>query len=365
MLSSAVFICSPPVLCTCTHTPASAISAHSRSYWYALACVHYLPQVQLLPSALGASRTALRQVLLVRSPAVLLDAPGSSSESYDDLLALDQFNVKRAVKPSVLAGLPTRGASEADRQLAAQCFICYEAWRPQPAAAAAPAGSECYAGRAVAAADVAGAAADLRDSGVGGAAGICRCRCGHAEQLHAGATVPHSTAARGAVVLNVVAVQHQQQQQLQQQLQQQPPQQQQPQQQQPQQLRLGCFGGWGAGMFRQASASMDNSVTAGAVAAAAAAAASPGAAAHVEVVYNSRSSSSTASSRSSCSCKCGSRAMQAAAVKPAPPVLILQLPCGHEFCVGCIGTWLAEHVTCPICRWSFPESQTQLINMHK
>ncbi|WIA13117.1 hypothetical protein OEZ85_006715 [Tetradesmus obliquus] len=55
-------------------------------------------RVQLRPSTLGASRSALRHVLLVRSPAVLLDQPGSSSsESYDDLLALDQFNVKHKV----------------------------------------------------------------------------------------------------------------------------------------------------------------------------------------------------------------------------------------------------------------------------
>jgi hypothetical protein len=83
------------------------------------------------------------------------------------------------------------------------------------------------------------------------------------------------------------------------------------------------------------------------------------------VVYSGSSSTVGARSSCRCSCKCGSMGLQAAAAKPAPPVMILQLPCGHEFCVGCIGTWLAEHVTCPICRWSFPEAHTQLINMHK
>jgi hypothetical protein len=112
-----------------------------------------------------------------------------------------------------------------------------------------------------------------------------------------------------------------------------------------------------------------DSSSAAAPTAAAAAVGSPGASAHVEVLYSSIFSSSSSSSSSSprscsCQCKCG-RAAQAAAAKPAAPVLIQQLPCRHEFCVGCIGTWLAGHVTCPICRWSFPEDQTQLINMHK
>jgi hypothetical protein len=141
----------------------------------------------------------------------------------------------------------------------------------------------------------------------------------------------HSTAVRAAVVLDAVAA---------------------PQQQQ-QQQRLGCFGSWGAGMFRQPSAPVDSRETA---ATAAAAGVASGVNAHVEVVY---------SSSRACQCKCGRSMHGAAAAKPAPPVLIQQLPCGHEFCVGCIGTWLAEHVTCPICRWSFPEEQTQLINMHK
>ncbi|KAF6260613.1 hypothetical protein COO60DRAFT_1505489 [Scenedesmus sp. NREL 46B-D3] len=111
-------------------------------------------------------------------------------------------------------------------------------------------------------------------------------------------------------------------------------------------------------MFRQPSVSTGGSGAA--AAAAAAAAASPGAAAHVEVVYSSTSRHSC-----SCRCKCGSGALQAAASQPALPVLILGLPCGHEFCGGCIRMWLAEHVTCPICRWSFPEAHTQLINLHK
>ncbi|KAF8067378.1 hypothetical protein HT031_002426 [Scenedesmus sp. PABB004] len=41
---------------------------------------------------------------------------------------------------------------------------------------------------------------------------------------------------------------------------------------------------------------------------------------------------------------------------------IVALPCRHEFCLACCARWLAEHATCPTCRWAFPESATTLIN---
>eukprot|EP00775_Hariotina_reticulata_P011849 gene11849-11993_t len=47
-----------------------------------------------------------RRSALVRSAAFLQNS--EPEETYDDLLALDQFNVKRAVKPSVVAALPRR-----------------------------------------------------------------------------------------------------------------------------------------------------------------------------------------------------------------------------------------------------------------
>ncbi len=40
---------------------------------------------------------------------------------------------------------------------------------------------------------------------------------------------------------------------------------------------------------------------------------------------------------------------------------VLQLPCEHRFCALCIQRWLADHITCPVCRWEFPEHQTALI----
>jgi hypothetical protein len=33
-----------------------------------------------------------------------------------------------------------------------------------------------------------------------------------------------------------------------------------------------------------------------------------------------------------------------------------------RFCSGCIQTWLKEHISCPVCRWTFPEVDTRLIN---
>ena len=40
---------------------------------------------------------------------------------------------------------------------------------------------------------------------------------------------------------------------------------------------------------------------------------------------------------------------------------VMALPCEHRFCALCIQRWLADHITCPVCRWEFPEPQTQLI----
>lgn len=37
-------------------------------------------------------------------------------------------------------------------------------------------------------------------------------------------------------------------------------------------------------------------------------------------------------------------------------------PCCCRFCSGCIQTWLKEHTSCPVCRWTFPECDTRLIN---
>ena len=42
--------------------------------------------------------------------------------------------------------------------------------------------------------------------------------------------------------------------------------------------------------------------------------------------------------------------------------LLLQLPCMHEYCRECIGQWLRDHPTCPVCRWTFPEEHTRLLH---
>lgn len=47
-----------------------------------------------------------------------------------------------------------------------------------------------------------------------------------------------------------------------------------------------------------------------------------------------------------------------------PSCQILSLPCKHSFCKPCVSQWLEKHDTCPVCRWKFPESQTQLININ-
>jgi E3 ubiquitin-protein ligase SHPRH len=40
---------------------------------------------------------------------------------------------------------------------------------------------------------------------------------------------------------------------------------------------------------------------------------------------------------------------------------VVTLPCGHEYCRSCIWGWLKDHVTCPVCRWRFPDSDTHLL----
>lgn len=41
---------------------------------------------------------------------------------------------------------------------------------------------------------------------------------------------------------------------------------------------------------------------------------------------------------------------------------VITLPCNHEFCGSCIRHWLKNHITCPLCRWRFPEDQTVLVD---
>jgi len=40
-----------------------------------------------------------------------------------------------------------------------------------------------------------------------------------------------------------------------------------------------------------------------------------------------------------------------------------KLPCEHLFCTACIKEWLKNNNTCPVCRYKFPDSQTQLTSM--
>ncbi|CAL8467034.1 g6570 [Coccomyxa elongata] len=40
---------------------------------------------------------------------------------------------------------------------------------------------------------------------------------------------------------------------------------------------------------------------------------------------------------------------------------IMQLPCEHRFCQGCIRKWLHDHRTCPVCRYEFPDAQTTFL----
>eukprot|EP00879_Flechtneria_rotunda_P010327 GHRR01010798.1.p1 GENE.GHRR01010798.1~~GHRR01010798.1.p1 ORF type:complete len:123 (+),score=40.93 GHRR01010798.1:547-915(+) len=66
--------------------------------------------------------------------------------------------------------------------------------------------------------------------------------------------------------------------------------------------------------------------------------------------------------------KCSKGRWAAGEQKAQPPAAgesIMQLPCGHEYCSMCITPWLQEHATCPVCRWTFPDDQTLLINLHK
>lgn len=65
-----------------------------------------------------------------RSAAVLIDVDATAS--YDDLLSLDQFNVKRAVKAAALQALPCRTPSAEDALQQRQCLICFESWLPPP-----------------------------------------------------------------------------------------------------------------------------------------------------------------------------------------------------------------------------------------
>lgn len=85
-------------------------------------------QAPRLSQRLLLRNTAIRRSAGARSPAVLIDV--DATDSYDDLLALDQFNVKRAVKSSVLKGLPSRTPDATDAQQQRQCHICFESWLP-------------------------------------------------------------------------------------------------------------------------------------------------------------------------------------------------------------------------------------------
>lgn len=45
----------------------------------------------------------------------------------------------------------------------------------------------------------------------------------------------------------------------------------------------------------------------------------------------------------------------------SPPRLILELPCGHRFCDGCVRRWLSSHASCPTCRYQFPERSCEVV----
>lgn len=94
----------------------------STTLWFWRPLLH---RSQVRSSSSGV-RGAVRGSIIVRGPALLdLDSP----TNYDDLLALDQFNVKRAVKPSTLASLPNRGPNAEDLYQQRHCFICLENWQ--------------------------------------------------------------------------------------------------------------------------------------------------------------------------------------------------------------------------------------------
>ncbi len=38
-----------------------------------------------------------------------------------------------------------------------------------------------------------------------------------------------------------------------------------------------------------------------------------------------------------------------------------QMPCSHLFCKKCIGMWLCNNRSCPVCRFKFPDKDTHLI----
>lgn len=259
------------------------------------------PQTRASSSTSG--RSALRSALLVRSPALLLDPEGS--ESYDDLLALDQFNVKRVVRPSVMAALPCRMPCEADRQQDAQCFICFEQWGPPGPPPDNQADSQAREGRSSRAIAPGKAAAE-----------VCGCSCcsNHNHGLLAGTAMTAGTA--GAAPRY-----HRDDGWLDDEL---------------TQEWLDCWDDWAVGP---------------------------------EAAADNHSDAARTSSCCSCSGRCGKGAAAglcgSARQDLESMVLIQQLPCGHEYCAGCIGRWLAQHATCPICRWTFPEAQTHLIDVHK
>lgn len=265
---------------------------------------------QALPPAARPPRRAMRVQVLIRAPALLGDGDDSS---YDDLLALDQFNVRRAVRPLVLASLPRRAACEHDLQQQRLCLICLESWAPPVAAAtAAAATAAAEAPQAPPAGPLAAAAQQQRSL-------LFACWSGPAR--------PRAPAA-AAVTEAVDAEVHDS----------------------------------SAGDSPGSSASRQSGEGTGSPepappppSPAAPDAAAAGAAGALDVAARSGT------------CACGSPCCGTAkrAMHPAAKLLVMRLPCGHEFCSSCITTWLLEHATCPVCRWAFPEQHTRLINLHK